>query len=106
MGSLPNYPSGPADVKILGPKNSNIELSVSQYQNMKAINQFDQYLNGSSLNDHNPSQLNLCNLYNDRKEVKILGKRLETGLISTNENGMIKIVDKKFKTVSFALIIN
>lgn len=45
----------------------------------------------------------------ERKEVKILGKKLSTGIITTTEEGDVKVVDEKPKFVSkiiFSLFYN
>lgn len=95
------------DVKILGPKNHNHELATSHYQD-RVLSPFEQFLKSlqSSQNGCTPNAVDM--LEGCKKEVKILGKKLGTGIITTTEEGdFVKVVDDKNKFVSnflFAVI--
>ncbi|XP_072756885.1 uncharacterized protein [Anoplolepis gracilipes] len=87
------------EVKILGPKNHNHELVAPHYQD-RLLSPFEQFLKNtmqtSGCMSNNVDAFEGC-----RKEVKILGKKLGTGIITTTEEGdVVKVVDdnSKFET--------
>ncbi|KAK2582954.1 hypothetical protein KPH14_009012 [Odynerus spinipes] len=96
LSSLPKlYPSF-GEVKILGPKHHGQEFA-TQLQDMKMFAPYDDLLKNSmaplSMRDNSPN--NVC-----KKEVKILGKKLGTGIIDGNEDdNIIKVLDDKRKMV-------
>lgn len=88
------------EVKILGPKNHNQELMVSQYQDTKLLSPYEQFLKSTASNT-NGCDTNAVNASAGcRKEVKILGKKLGTGIItSTEEGNVVEVVEEKTKLV-------
>lgn len=90
----PNF----GEVKILGPKNHGQELVTTQFQDMKMFSPYEDLLKNSiaPLNMRDNSPNNVC-----KKEVKILGKKLGTGIIGgTEDDKVIKLFDDKRKLVS------
>nr|XP_050852700.1 uncharacterized protein LOC127064989 isoform X2 [Vespula vulgaris] len=89
----PNF----GEVKILGPKNHGQELVTTQFQDMKMFSPYEDLLKNSiaPLNMRGNSPNNIC-----KKEVKILGKKLGTGIIGgTEDDKVIKLLDDKRKLV-------
>ncbi|XP_017880353.1 zinc finger protein 148-like [Ceratina calcarata] len=109
LGSKPNYLqsklfSGLNEVKILGPKNRSQEIMTSQYQDVKLLSPYEQFLKSTA------SNTNGCDTVGGtmssgssagsgcRKEVKILGKKLGTGIItSTEEGNVVEVIEEKTK---------
>nr|XP_012221938.1 PREDICTED: uncharacterized protein LOC105671946 [Linepithema humile] len=89
------FPPAMNDVKILGPKNHNHELATSHYQD-RVFSPFEQFLKSIQTNG-TPNAVDM--LEGCKKEVKILGKKLGTGIITTTEEGdVVEVVDdKKFE---------
>nr|XP_034193225.1 uncharacterized protein LOC117610217 isoform X2 [Osmia lignaria] len=100
INSLPSSKlfSDLGEVKILGPKNHNQELMVSQYQDTKLLSPYEQFLKSTASNT-NGCDTNAVNASGGcRKEVKILGKKLGTGIItSTEEGNVVEVVEEKTK---------
>lgn len=93
------FPPVMNDVKILGSKNYNHELATSHYQD-RVLSPFEQFLKSMQTNGGCTSNT-VDMLEGCRKEVKILGKKLGTGIITTTEEGnVVKVVDDKNKFVS------
>ncbi|XP_078046693.1 uncharacterized protein LOC144475043 [Augochlora pura] len=90
--------SGLGEVKILGPKNHNQEIMASQYSNMKLLTPYEQFLKNTAANT-NGCETNVVNTSAGcRKEVKILGKKLGTGIITSTEDGnVVEVVEEKTK---------
>ncbi|XP_024867508.1 uncharacterized protein LOC112451832 [Temnothorax curvispinosus] len=91
------YP-GLNEVKILGPKNHNHELVVPHYQDTRFLSPYEQFLkNAYGQNVYVPNIVDPA-FEGCRKEVKILGKKLGTGIITTTEEGdIVKVIDEKSK---------
>lgn len=90
------------EVKILGPKNHSREMITSHYQDARILSPFEQFLKNTAIQT-NACVLNTMDTPSEgcRKEVKILGKKLGTGIITTTEQGdVIEVVDDKTKFVS------
>ncbi|XP_076648487.1 uncharacterized protein LOC143356568 [Halictus rubicundus] len=90
--------SGLCEVKILGPKNHSQEIMASQYSNMKLLTPYEQFLKNTAVNT-NGCETNVVNTSGGcRKEVKILGKKLGTGIITSTEDGnVVEVVEEKTK---------
>ncbi|XP_076291452.1 uncharacterized protein LOC143214371 [Lasioglossum baleicum] len=90
--------SGLGEVKILGPKNHSQEIMASQYSNMKLLTPYEQFLKNTAVNT-NGCETNVVNTSGGcRKEVKILGKKLGTGIITSTEDGnVVEVVEEKTK---------
>lgn len=89
------------EVKILGPKNHSHDLMTPHYQD-RVLSPFEQFFKSTVMQTTGscvPGAIDPpegC-----RKEVKILGKKLGTGIITTTEQGdIVKVVDDKVKFVS------
>ncbi|XP_043463971.1 RE1-silencing transcription factor A-like [Leptopilina heterotoma] len=63
------------DMKILGSKNSPSEM-IMQYQDMKLFNNFGNYLDS----------------HEDKMDLKLLGKKIETGIFTNLDNGLRKSI--------------
>ncbi|XP_032684236.1 uncharacterized protein LOC116850276 isoform X3 [Odontomachus brunneus] len=95
----PKIFSGYNEVKILGPKNHHHDMIIPHYQDARILSPFEQFLKNTAI------QTNTCvpNTIDAptegcRKEVKILGKKLGTGIITTTEQGdVVEVVDDKTK---------
>lgn len=101
------YP-GLNEVKILGPKNHSHELIVPHYQDTRFLSPYEQFLKNASMQNAYVSNI-VDPTIEERKEVKILGKKLSTGIITTTEDGDVKVIDEKPKFVSkiiFSLFFN
>lgn len=87
------------EVKILGPKNYSHELITPHYQD-RVLSPFEQFLKNTAIQTNCISN-SVDTSEGCRKEVKILGKKLGTGIITTTEEGdIVKVVDDKPKFVS------
>ncbi|XP_011865272.1 PREDICTED: uncharacterized protein LOC105560626, partial [Vollenhovia emeryi] len=86
------------EVKILGPKNHSHELIVPHpYQETRFLSPYEQFLKNSMQNAYVSNTADPAS-EGCRKEVKILGKKLGTGIITTTEDGdIVKVVDDKSK---------
>jgi len=93
------YP-GLNEVKILGPKNHSHELMAPHYQDTRFLSPYEQFLKNASMqNAYIPNIVDASE--GCKKEVKILGKKLGTGIITTTEEGdIVKVIDEKPKFVS------
>ncbi|XP_033210102.1 uncharacterized protein LOC117168494 isoform X2 [Belonocnema kinseyi] len=60
------------EVKILGPKNPTPEM-IMQYQDLKFLNSYEQFLKNSHLGA-------MADYHEEKKEVKVLGKKPESGI--------------------------
>ncbi|KAG7188889.1 hypothetical protein KM043_008495 [Ampulex compressa] len=88
------------EIKILGPKNSGQELVSPHYQEAKMLDSYEQFLSNasSSANSCGGGAANTSRAC--RKEVKILGKKLGTGIITSTEDGsIVRVVDDNSKMV-------
>ncbi|XP_012285816.1 uncharacterized protein LOC105702671 [Orussus abietinus] len=74
------------EVKILGPKNSEM---TPQYQDLKFLGNYEQFLRNTGHNGFVNSGGG-----ETRKEVKILGKKLETAILSTDDGNVVKVFDE------------
>ncbi|XP_036147463.1 uncharacterized protein LOC105835607 [Monomorium pharaonis] len=85
------------EVKILGPKNHAHELITPHYQDTRFLSPYEQFLKNTSMqNAYVPNVAEVSE--GCRKEVKILGKKLGTGIITTTEEGdIVKVIDDKSK---------
>ncbi|KAL0127665.1 hypothetical protein PUN28_003150 [Cardiocondyla obscurior] len=91
------YP-GLNEVKILGPKNHNHEFIVPHYQESRFLSPYEQFLKNASMQNVCLSNIADSTAEGCRKEVKILGKKLGTGIITTTEGGdVVKVLDDKPK---------
>ncbi|XP_011064621.1 PREDICTED: uncharacterized protein LOC105152189 [Acromyrmex echinatior] len=90
------YP-GLNEVKILGPKNHSHEFMAPHYQDTRFLSPYEQFLKNTSM--QNVCVPNIIDASEGcKKEVKILGKRLGTGIITTTEEGdIVKVIDDKPK---------
>ncbi|XP_018398722.1 PREDICTED: uncharacterized protein LOC108776560 [Cyphomyrmex costatus] len=90
------YP-GLNEVKILGPKNHNHEFMTPHYQDTRFLSPYEQFLKNTSM--QSTCVPNIVDVSEgSKKEVKILGKKLGTGIITTTEEGdIIKVIDNKAK---------
>lgn len=87
------------EVKILGPKNHGQEIMTSQYQDIKLLSPYEQFLKNTASNT-NGCDSGGVNTSGCRKEVKILGKKLGTGIItSTEEGNVVEVIEEKTKLV-------
>lgn len=94
------YP-GLNEVKILGPKNHSHEFIVPHYQDTRFLSPYEQFLKNATMQNTCVSDVIDPASEGCRKEVKILGKKLGTGIITTTEEGdIVKIIDDKSKFVS------
>ncbi|KAI4487652.1 hypothetical protein M0802_011965 [Mischocyttarus mexicanus] len=83
-------------VKILGPKNHGQELVGTPYQDLKMFPLFDGLLKNSKTPLNMRDNNNLNNVR--KKDVRILGKKLETDVIGGENDGVIKFMgNRKFK---------
>ncbi|CAL7940690.1 unnamed protein product [Xylocopa violacea] len=90
--------SGLNDVKILGPKNHSQELMSSQYQDVKLLSPYEQFLKSTASNTNGCDSGGVNTSGGCRKEVKILGKKLGTGIItSTEEGNVVEVIEEKTK---------
>lgn len=101
------YP-GLNEVKILGPKNHSHEWMAPHYQDTRFLSPYEQFLKNASM--QNACIPNIVDASEGRegckKEVKILGKKLGTGIITTTEEGdVIKVIDDKPKFVSKIILL-
>ncbi|KAL6268477.1 hypothetical protein P5V15_001610 [Pogonomyrmex californicus] len=90
------YP-GLNEVKILGPKNHSHELITPHYQDSRFLSPYEQFLKNVTM--QNICVSNIADASEGcKKEVKILGKKLGTGIITTTEEGdIVKVLDEKPK---------
>ncbi|XP_053983689.1 uncharacterized protein LOC128878981 [Hylaeus volcanicus] len=90
--------SGLGEVKILGPKNHAQEIMAPQYSDIKLLSSYEQFLKNTASNT-NGCDTNVVNTFGgSRKEVKILGKKLGTGIITSTEDGnVVEVVEEKTK---------
>ena len=72
------------EVKILGPKNPTPEM-LMQYQDLKFLNSYEQFLKSSHFGP-------ITNCSGELMEVKVLGKKLETGILTNLDESMKKSV--------------
>ncbi|XP_014475328.1 PREDICTED: uncharacterized protein LOC106744805 [Dinoponera quadriceps] len=87
------------EVRILGPKNHNRETFIPHYQDARILSPFEQFLKNTAIQT-NACVPNTIDAASEgcRKEVKILGKKLGTGIITTTEQGnVVEVVDDKTK---------
>jgi len=88
------------EVKILGPKNHSHDLMTPHYQE-RVLSPFEQFLKSTVVQTSSCVPGTIDPSEGCRKEVKILGKKLGTGIITTTEEGdIVKVVDDKVKFVS------
>lgn len=88
-------------MKILGPKNHNHEFITPHYQDNKILSPFEQFLKNTALQTSGYAPNTIDMTEGCRKEVRILGKKLGTGIITTTEEGdIVKVVEDKTKFVS------
>ncbi|KAK1126008.1 hypothetical protein K0M31_005538 [Melipona bicolor] len=86
------------EVKILGPKNHSQEIITSQYQDVKLLSPYEQFLKNTASNTNGCDSGELNTSGGCRKEVKILGKKLGTGIItSTEEGNVVEVIEEKTK---------
>lgn len=92
------------EVKILGPKNYNHDFITPHYQETRVLSPFEQFLKSTAMQP-NGCMPNVSDPVSEgyRKEVKILGKKLGTGIITTTEEGdIVKVVDDiKYVSMTF-----
>ncbi|XP_043264513.1 uncharacterized protein LOC122404540 [Colletes gigas] len=90
--------AGLGDVKILGPKNHAQEIMAPHYSDMKLLSPYEQFLKNTAANT-NGCDTNIANISGGcRKEVKILGKKLGMGIITSTEDGnVVEVVEDKTK---------
>ncbi|XP_076168161.1 uncharacterized protein LOC143147112 [Ptiloglossa arizonensis] len=102
MNCLPSSKlfAGLGEVKILGPKNHTQEIMAPQYSDMKLLSPYEQFLKNTASNT-NGCDTNIVNASGGcRKEVKILGKKLGTGIITSTEDGnVVEVVEEKTKLI-------
>ncbi|XP_029658905.1 uncharacterized protein LOC115232889 isoform X4 [Formica exsecta] len=94
------------EVKILGPKNHSHELVAPHYQDNRLLGPFEQFLKNTTMQTSGCISNTIDAFEGCRKEVKILGKKLGTGIITTTEEGdIVKVVDdnSKFETSNNAM---
>ncbi|KAH0950916.1 hypothetical protein HN011_002475 [Eciton burchellii] len=85
------------EVKILGPKNHSHDLMTPHYQE-RVLSPFEQFLKSTVVQTSSCVPGTIDPSEGCRKEVKILGKKLGTGIITTTEEGdIVKVVDDKVK---------
>lgn len=97
----PKMFSGLNEVKILGPKNHSHELVAPHYQDNRLLSPFEQFLKNTTMQTSGCIPNTIDVFEGCRKEVKILGKKLGTGIITTTEEGdIVKVVDDNSKFVS------
>ncbi|XP_003399243.2 uncharacterized protein LOC100645768 [Bombus terrestris] len=90
--------SGLNEVKILGPKNHNQEIMTPQYQDLKLLSPYEQFLKNTASNTNGCDSGVVTTSGGCRKEVKILGKKLGTGIItSTEEGNVVEVIEEKTK---------
>lgn len=96
---------GLGDVKILGPKNHSQDLMASQYPDMKLLSPYEQFLKSTASNTNGVD--NIINTSGGcRKEVKILGKKLGTGIITSTEDGnVVEVIEDRPKLVSNSAVV-
>ncbi|XP_031771363.1 uncharacterized protein LOC100871569 [Apis florea] len=86
------------EVKILGPKNHSQEIMTSQYQDIKLLSPYEQFLKNTASNTNGCDSGGVNTSGGCRKEVKILGKKLGTGIItSTEEGNVVEVIEEKTK---------
>ncbi|PBC31289.1 Fez family zinc finger protein [Apis cerana cerana] len=86
------------EVKILGPKNHGQEIMTSQYQDIKLLSPYEQFLKNTASNTNGCDSGGVNTSGGCRKEVKILGKKLGTGIItSTEEGNVVEVIEEKTK---------
>ncbi|KMQ94469.1 fez family zinc finger protein 2 [Lasius niger] len=94
----PKMFSGLNEVKILGPKNHSHELIAPHYQDNRFLSPFEQFLKNTTMQTSGCISNTADAFEGYRKEVKILGKKLGTGIITTTEEGdIVKVVDDNSK---------
>ncbi|CAK9828293.1 Fez family zinc finger protein 2 [Anthophora retusa] len=92
--------SGLGEVKILGPKNHSQEIMTSQYQDVKLLTSYEQFLKNTAANTNGCDGSGVNTSAGCRKEVKILGKKLGTGIItSTEEGNVVEVIEEKTKLI-------
>lgn len=97
--------SGLNEVKILGPKNHNQEIMTPQYQDLKLLSPYEQFLKNTASNTNGCDSGVVTTSGGCRKEVKILGKKLGTGIItSTEEGNVVEVIEEKTKLVRDSMI--
>ncbi|XP_076243319.1 uncharacterized protein LOC143184743 [Calliopsis andreniformis] len=103
LGNKPSCPPssklflGLGDVKILGPKNHSQDLMASQYPDMKLFSPYEQFLKSTASNTNGCDNV-VTSSGGCRKEVKILGKKLGTGIITSTEDGnVVEVIEEKTK---------
>lgn len=111
LGSKANCPppsklfSGLGEVKILGPKNHAQEIMTPQYQDMKLLSPYEQFLKSTAANTNGCDTSMVSATGGCRKEVKILGKKLGTGIITSTEDGnVVEVVEEKTKLVRNSVV--
>ena len=72
------------EVKILGPKNPTPEM-IMQYQDLKFLNSYEQFLKNSHFGS-------MADYHGEKKDVKVLGKKLESGVFINLDEPMKKSV--------------
>lgn len=73
------------------------------YQDTRFVSPYEQFLKNASM--QNTCISNIDASEGCRKEVKILGKKLGTGIITTTEEGdIVKVIDDKPKFVSKVIL--
>ena len=92
-------------MKILGPKNHNQEIMTPQYQDLKLLSPYEQFLKNTASNTNGCDSGVVTTSGGCRKEVKILGKKLGTGIItSTEEGNVVEVIEEKTKLVRDSMI--
>lgn len=96
---------GVGEVKILGPKHHTQDMMASQYSNVKLLTPYEQFLKNTAANT-NSCDTNVVNAFSGcRKEVKILGKKLGTGIITSTEDGnVVEVVEERTKLVTDSIV--
>lgn len=72
----------------------------SQYQDIKLLSPYEQFLKNTASNTNGCDSGGVNTSGGCRKEVKILGKKLGTGIItSTEEGNVVEVIEEKTKLV-------
>lgn len=77
----------------------------SQYQDVKLLNSYEQFLKSTASNTNGCDSGGVNTSGSCRKEVKILGKKLGTGIITSTEDGnVVEVIDEKTKLVGDCMV--
>lgn len=75
-------------------------MMTSQYQDIKLLSPYEQFLKNTASNTNGCDSGGVNTSGGCRKEVKILGKKLGTGIItSTEEGNVVEVIEEKTKLV-------